>query len=107
MARTTRKITLLDLAVLLVNIHKGAEDKGVGFEDAENTLLTLTKKLEGLRGIPLKSTLLEGALWSCNLLDERGKFWHPQGKSFEDYVKTLTRRGEMFDRRYNYFKEKR
>jgi len=93
-----RPLRLLDVAVLLFNVHKGATDAEVGFEDCRETLDTFTRKLN--KYMFVDPMLLESALWSCNLLDEHGRFWHPQGLTFEEFLKKVVRRGK-FNRTYN------
>jgi hypothetical protein len=96
------RLNLFDLLVLLHNVLEGAQDSEVGYEDAEYTLKQLVKKLSR-RTYPVRRATLESALWSCNLMDEAGTFWHPEGMSFDDYCKKSLRDrlGVRFDKCYN------
>ena len=65
-------VTLRDIMVLLDNVRLGASMPDVGFEDANQTYNSIVTKLN--KKVSLKVSDLESALWSCNLLDEKGKF---------------------------------
>lgn len=96
---------LMDIVVLLYHVHKGSKESDVGFEDADRTLQELTKLL-CQRRVTVKKSALESALWSCNLMNERKKFWHPEGKSFKAYLaKILRPYGSEFDHFYNWILE--
>ena len=94
------KVTLEDLAVLIFNVHLGLQNKEIGFEDAYNHVNEILGEVD--RPVKLKREHVESMLWSANLLDERGEFWHPRGMSFEKFTKRLGRK-KLFDRRYNLF----
>lgn len=81
-----KPVKLLDLAILLYHVHKGAKDEEVGFLDARETLESLTKALN--RTVYVDKSHLESAIWSANMLSEHGKFWHPT-LTFEQFVKDL------------------
>ena len=95
-------VSLLSLAILLYHVHRGAQHDQVGFEDAQETLDTLTRKLS--RRVPVDPAVLESALWSANLMDEQGQWWHPRGLTFEQFVKGMLP-GMKFDRTYNTLKK--
>jgi hypothetical protein len=80
-------ITVLDLTILLYNVWLAGQDEHIGFEDPKQTLETFLTKLNR----PLKLTIedLESALWSCNLLAEKEKFWHPQRKTCDQFMKLM------------------
>ena len=96
-----RPVSLYNLMVLLWNVHKGSGLRQVGFEDADNTLEGLTGALSPQ--IDVSTDLIESAMWSCNLLDEQGKFCHPTGSSFDEFKKSLESRTEKFNTKYNLF----
>jgi hypothetical protein len=98
-----RPVLLLDLAVLLYAVHQGASDDLVGFEDARETLESLTKRLS--KRVLVDPNLIESSLWSANLLDELGRFKHPNGLSFEEFAQRIVGRGK-FNRRYNVIERK-
>lgn len=101
------RISLLDAVVLLYHVHRGAQHPEVGFEDADKTLKQLTKSLAQFRYTITESSL-ESALWSCNLMDEVGEFWSPQGLSFKDWTnRLLSEQGADFDHFYNVIDERK
>lgn len=99
-----RAVTVLDLVTLLGNVYRGAAMADVGFEDAEQTLQAITAKLNMKIRVPQSD--IESALWACNLLDEKKKFWHPQGALFEQFIRKLVGPDHTFDRTYNLILEK-
>ena len=78
------EVLAIDLVVMLFNVLKASQDEQVGFEDANNTLESLIRKLNA--GIRLDPSLIESCLWSCNLLSEKDSFWHPKGVTFDQFV---------------------
>lgn len=101
--KPVRSLRAIDLAVLLVNVYEAAKNKEVGFEDANETMDTLIAKMN--KEFYIELSVLESALWSCNLLDEAKGFWHPKDMSFAEYVKKLFPK-DTFDRIYNTLEEK-
>lgn len=97
-------ISVYNLMILLHNVYKGSVTRGVGFEDANNTLKMFTNKVNDRLNIPKE--LIESALWSCNLLNEKKKFWHPSGYSF-DHFASLTLNGRDFNKQYNWAEDKK
>lgn len=111
-APKTYAVSLLDLAVLLLHVHKGAEHPEVGFEDADRSIEELTKLLQ-VRKVEVQREALESALWSCNLMDEEQVFWSPKKESFILFAaRLLNNSGHYgdgtltFDRQYNNIKFK-
>lgn len=94
-----RSVSLLQIAVLLYHVHRGAQDDQVGFEDAQESLNSLTLKLN--KTVMCDPALLESALWSANLMDEQGKWWHPQGTTFDEFCVRLLGHKAKFNRTYN------
>ena len=83
------RVNLLDLAVLLYHIHRGAQlEHSVGFEDCDYTLSQLTKELSPCRAEVDQATL-QSALWSCNLMDEVGEWDSPTGEDFDSFLARL------------------
>jgi lantibiotic modifying enzyme len=85
--RPWRQLKLQDVVTLIHNVKVGASHKGVGFEDALETYQSLMKKLE--HKVLVDPSVLESALWSCNLLNEHGEFWDCKGESFDDFTKRI------------------
>src|SRR5688572_29791250 len=81
-------IKLLDLAILLFHVHKGAQMRNtIGFGDANRSLLSITKRLN--KKVWIEPFLIESALWSANCLDEINRFWHPEKIPFEEWANKL------------------
>ena len=95
-----RKLKLTDVLTLLFNILEGARNKEVGFEDTRETIETITRKLNKKR-VWIDPSVLESALWSCNLMNENEGFWDARGLSFDEFVKQILEPGEKFHRVYN------
>lgn len=75
----------------------------VGFEDANQTIEALCAKLN--MKVTVRESDVESALWSCNLLSEKRRFWHPKGLTFDEFLSKLLP-GASFDKMYNVIKEK-
>lgn len=93
------ELSLFDILVLLDNIYLGAKDKYIGFEDADRTMDELIRELNKRIAIP--QPLVESALWSCNLLDEKGKFSHKKGLTFNQFLSRIIKKGKKFNKDYN------
>lgn len=105
MPRPLVRPTILDLTVMLYNVFKAADHRQVGFEDANRTLQDLITAFSA--EISADTELLESAMWSCNLLDEKDEFWHPLNHSFKEFAGKFEGQANVeFDRKYNYFKKK-
>lgn len=102
--RKQRPLRTLDLAILLNNVFMAASDPEIGFEDANETLDSLVRKMN--HEIQMDLSLLEAALWSCNMLKEKDKFWHPRGLTFRQFVKELFP-NERFSEIYHMLEEGR
>lgn len=100
-------LRVIDAAALLINVYRGARSSKVGFEDAERTLAMLAQELGAKDTIRMKRDALESALWSCNMLFEQGKFWHPKKISFDSFLGELLHKNQDFDKMYNFIKEKK
>jgi hypothetical protein len=96
--RKWRTIRMLDVVVLLYHVYQGLKDDDVGYEDAEDTLALMTRRLSPIYRMDPK--ILESALWSCNLLNEKGKWWHPNDRTFDEFIRDVL--GEdSFNKTYN------
>ena len=99
--------SLLDVATLLVHVRWGAQDDEVGFEDADRTLDQMTRTLNK-KTVSLRKEVLESALWSCNLLNEKGQFWSPLDETFQEFINRLLKpHGSEFDEFYNWINDPR
>lgn len=95
------RVDLLDLSTLLYNVWVVAKDKKIGWDDAELTLNDITFELK--RICKVRTTRVESALWACNMLNEKGRFWDIKGRNFDQFAKSIAP-GKVFDKDYNYFK---
>ena len=92
-------VKLSDIMVLMYHLHMANDRAGIGFEDADYTIEEIMVELE--KAAPLLKDVLERALWSCNLMDEAGYFWHPDGITFDSFIRRLLKGRARFDKRYN------
>lgn len=103
-ARTDmRTINSLQLSVLIANLYRAAKDPKIGFEDADRTFKEMELAL--LRPVSLPREVLESVLWGCNLLDEKGDFFHPADSSFDSFVKALLP-GDHFNKEHHLIEKK-
>jgi len=98
--RTFVQITIFDLAVLLWHVFHAAQTSEVGYNDTEVPMKDLLA--ESRRICDVRVETLERLLYSANALDELGKFWHYEGKSFDEFIKGI---GIKYDRNYGWIKD--
>jgi hypothetical protein len=103
MSSTKLPVKLFDLAILILMVHKGSQEERVGFEDCSETLESLTRKLDVL--VNVEQSSLESALWSANIMNDIGKFWHPEGLSFDEFTKSVAGK-HKFDKRFSTIERK-
>ena len=101
--KTNMTVTAFDLVVLLHNALLANEEKDVGFEDVDETIETLTRKMD--KTILMKKRLVESCLWACNLRSERNRFWHPQGLTLDHFLSKMVPKEIKFNKDYNYFED--
>lgn len=92
------RITLLDAAVLVNEVVRGATDPRVGHADADRTLGQLRAELN--KEVNLDQAAIESAVWSAMIANEHGAFAHPDGLSFEGFIHRLTPTGMRFNKDY-------
>lgn len=86
------------------NMHKGNQDQEIGFEDALRTVDEVNRYLQKFTKVD--AALIESMLWSCTMMHEREKFWHPQNLKFEDFIKQLEKHmGVKVSTKYNFIKD--
>jgi len=98
--RTHFRVNRLETTVLLHNIFH-CEDAD---NDADRTMEELVSSLEYNRGYVEKS-VLESALYCCNMNNEQGKYWHPFRQPIKMFIKTLLGSGFTFDYYYHLINE--
>jgi len=97
------KITGLDLAVIFYNLFSAYDDPTVGFEDANQTIFEVASAFNRVQLVDRNK--IESVLWACNLMSEKGKFWHPQGLSFDAWINKL-KLIDKFNKKYNFLTDK-
>lgn len=93
-----RYLKLSELGILLTNVMRAAEHPDIGFEHADFLLDQFLKAIDKI--VKVKEDHLQACLWSANLLNEKGKWWHPTGKDFSFFVNDLLANDD-FDYEYN------
>lgn len=89
----------MQLLTMLHNVCEGASTPGVGYEDADIPYKTFLARLALTIAVPIED--VESALWSCNLMNEQKKFWHPDKKKFDEFLGGLKLENYVFDRKFN------
>lgn len=102
---------MLDLVVLLANLHIAAQDDEIGYADATVPLRRLTYELQqNVNTFSITKDHLESCLWACNMLNEKRKFWTPwirkNTMTFPAFISRCIKRDESFDKFYNVIKKK-
>lgn len=101
-------ISLYDFMVLYTNLYMAKNDKDIGYVDYETPMKLIEARLRKA-GHQIKQSELEAALWACTLLDEAGKFWHPNGQKAKDFVTGLLHHKQAkkyYDEIYSQIKDK-
>ena len=92
------KLSALDILTLLINVHGASSNPYIGMEDAERALRDIYRELNFTVNVP--RDLLESTLWACNMNNEAGKFQHPNGMTFKEFVNKVSK-GHKFNLDYN------
>lgn len=103
--RRFKKVSLMDLLTLILNIQKGAATKEVGFVDANETLQSLTKQLN--KAAWVEQSVLESGLYSCSMMNEQGLFEDIKNRPFQTYLKDVLGPGVAFDSFFHLIKDKK
>jgi hypothetical protein len=94
-----RRLSLMHVCVLMYHVWKAENDPEVGFDDAANTVLSMTRKLN--RKVYIDPAILDSAMWACNIMNEQGKFEHPLGLTFDEWTQRVIGARGHFNRDYN------
>lgn len=97
------RISALDAVDLLGNVYYGANIDEVGFEDMERGINDLARQLSYFKYY-VDADAVQSALWSCNLMNEEGRFYSARGEEFDKFVARLmatSGQAYIFDKRYN------
>ena len=92
----------LEGLVLLHHVLKSKDNDCDAIHPAERIVSSLDRH----DGKVFRDTL-ESALFCCNMEHERGKFWHPQNKSFTLFVSEVLPPYLTFDLYYNVIRVKK
>ena len=92
-------LKLVDAAVLLWNLLESARDPEIGYNDAHTTLRYMRYKFRW--SVMLRRGIIENCLYACNMMAEKGKFVHPDGRTFEEFLTDIFRRHWKFNTKYN------
>lgn len=98
--RPIRFIESADLCILQANLIVAAKDPDIGYEHANCPIGRFLRRTT--RVVKVRQQDVEAMLWSANLLNEKGQFYHPDGKSFKKFVEGLPLDG-TFNYEFNYF----
>jgi hypothetical protein len=93
------QVSMFDVMILLVNYLKHHEEHGN--MDAIRTYEDVKKRFIKPRWIPVAD--LEALIYCANLLNEEGKFWHPEKMEFDPFLKRVGKT-QQFDKIYNMFR---
>ena len=99
-----RTLSALDAAILIMHVLKGKDDPMVGFVDGGRSFEVMLNEWDHGK-FRIDTHILESALWSCNMLDEAGKFTHPRGITFKQFVRRVLGDKGNFNYKYNYIIE--
>lgn len=102
-------VKLRDLLVLFVNLHRAKANPELGYQDADNQF-GFTLRILSDEQIRLPRAQLEGLLWACVHLDERGEFYHPDNVKLDTFIARLMHHKKFkfyFDKIYSFFRETR
>ncbi len=99
-------LRLSDIVTLAINTNAAAMDPEIGFEDADRTLEDFWRQLNATP-VAIRKTLVESALWSCTMLDEKDALWLPRGnKNYRGFLDEMLPSNCIFDRKLNLIIEK-
>ena len=93
----TRRVSLADLAVIMLHVYKANQLPEHGHVDADRSLTELLNDLTSFAHV--KESALESGLFYCSTLEERELFRDPRGTSLD----VMLRRIGKFNRDYHWF----
>lgn len=94
-----------DLAVMLFNIYEAARDPSLGYMDADRRLRSLSDDITR-KPARIKQSLVESALYFCNMRAEQGLFWDPFNRPIDQFLKDVSDgsgKPYRFDKDYHLF----
>jgi hypothetical protein len=78
-------LDFVQLVVLLFHLYRAEQEPELKACHALKTFQEQVAPWKG-RTFRLTSRDLEDALWACQMLSEKGEFWHPEGKTVKEYA---------------------
>lgn len=90
-------------ALILIHHVVHSEDAE---NDADRTVEEIVSEIDAFDGYVTKG-VLESALYCCNLMGEKNKFWHPWNWSFDRFLKEMLPKGQRFNKYYNVLVEEK
>lgn len=97
------KITLLDAATLVTAAIKAAQDKQIGWLDADKPLSEFRKRMN--QTIDVEKSLVESALSCLIELEELNRFKHPDGINAATLIQKITPWGHTYNKTYRLFEK--
>lgn len=94
------QVSMFDMAILLWHAHRAAQHPKIGFQNLHETVQEFRVRMERRR-LPVHTADLEELLWCANMCDEENEFYHPEGKSFDDIVRSVLKTFWTFDKNLN------
>ena len=99
------KITPMDASVLMHAALKAAEEKDVGWLDADRPLARLRVRLNAKMDV--EQSVIESALSCVVELSDAKKWQHPDGLSWEGFVQKITPWGYVYNKEYRLFEKRK
>lgn len=93
------QVRLSDIVTFLLCVRTISKHRTLDLHDANQTVDQLMNKLD--RKVLIGRDVLQSALYAASMLDEVGKFEHPLGLTFHEFVKGIVGRGKKFDKKYH------
>jgi len=97
------RISLLQLSTLMMNVYLARSVDEIGWQHARQTFENYYKEMDITTRISQSN--LETALWACTMLDEQGRFWHPDQNKLRPFVRSILNPDERYDYYYSLIKE--
>lgn len=99
-------VSALDTVCVVWSFLRSTQEKDIGHIDCEYSYLRFLKALNNIR-VHIPRNILERALCCANFLDEKGKFEHPLGITFDTLLAKILYRGERYDKDFNLIRRRR
>ena len=96
-------ISLLQLSTLMMNVYLARSVDEIGWQHARQTFDRYYREMETTTRISQGN--LETGLWACNMLDEQGRFWHPDQGKLRPFVRSILNSDERYDYYYSLIRE--